>query len=229
MFVLEQEATVSQACKRSSLLSDMTSSCASSSGPCLSDSLPLAPPCMRYTTSVLPSPSKYNTSESPTMRLSYRWQDLVAIGSFGTFIYLVPSCSRSHSSCPPEGKIFAAKITGMPVHNDEVRQSIETDVVAMKKARVTNHIRHPLLLHEACVLTLLQGKPVSLTMHRTVAHDVAHSGHPNIHRVFAWGRSQYFEYMAMELLGPNVEDFVSAVGLSQRNAVALVCQMVRSF
>ncbi|KAM5543981.1 hypothetical protein V8D89_002598 [Ganoderma adspersum] len=73
----------------------------------------------------------------------------------------------------------------------------------MKKARVTNHIRQPLLLHEACTLTLLRG-------------------HPNIHSVFAWGRSQYFEYMAMELLGPNVEDVVSAGGLSQRNAVALL-------
>ncbi|PIL26983.1 transporter [Ganoderma sinense ZZ0214-1] len=73
----------------------------------------------------------------------------------------------------------------------------------MKKGRVTNHIRHPLLLHEACVLSLLRG-------------------HPNIPRVFAWGRSQYFEYMAMELLGPDLEDFVSIAGLSQRNAVALL-------
>lgn len=30
-------------------------------------------------------------------------------------------------------------------------------VFAMKKAPVTNHIRHPMLLHEACALILLQG------------------------------------------------------------------------
>ena len=53
------------------------------------------------------------------------------------------------------------------------------------------------------------------------------AGHPNIPRVLAWGRSQYFEYIAMELLGPNIEDVVSKAGLSQRNAVAFVCQMVR--
>ncbi|KAI1784113.1 kinase-like domain-containing protein [Ganoderma leucocontextum] len=74
--------------------------------------------------------------------------------------------------------------------------------------RVTNHVRHPLLLHEACVLILV-------------------GEHPNIPRVLAWGRSQYFEYMAMELLGPNLEDVMpGVVGLSQGNTVALICQML---
>ncbi|KAI1787229.1 kinase-like domain-containing protein [Ganoderma leucocontextum] len=112
------------------------------------------------------------------MRLSYGWEDLVGLGSYG-------------------------KLTSV----DHVGGKGETDV-ALKKMRVTNHVRHPLLLHEACVLILL-------------------GGHPNIPRVLAWGRSQYFEYMAMELLGPNLEVVMpGVVGLSQRNAVALICQML---
>ncbi|KAI1787244.1 kinase-like domain-containing protein [Ganoderma leucocontextum] len=121
------------------------------------------------------SPSSDICRVLSTMRLSYGWEDLVGLGSYG--------------------KVFAAKITS--VYHNGVGGKGETDV-ALKKMRVTNHVRHPLLLHEACVLILV-------------------GGHPNIPRVLAWGRSQYFEYMAMELLGPNLE---------VRNAVALICQML---
>ncbi|KAI1783623.1 kinase-like domain-containing protein [Ganoderma leucocontextum] len=118
------------------------------------------------------------------MRLSYGWEDLVGLGSYG--------------------KVFAAKTS---VDHNGIGGNGEMDV-ALKKARVTNHIQHPLLLHEACVLILV-------------------GGHPNIPRVLAWGRSQYFEYMAMELLGLNLEDVMLEVAsLSQRNAVALICQML---
>ncbi|PIL27083.1 transporter [Ganoderma sinense ZZ0214-1] len=58
-----------------------------------------------------------------------------------------------------------------------------------------------MLLHEACALVLLR----------------------------AWGRSQYFEYLVMERLGPNLEDTVKKIGatrLTQRNLVVLVCQIL---
>lgn len=104
--------------------------------------------------------------------------------------------------------------------------------VALKKTRVTNHIRHPVLLHEACALTLVGGKPIPCVFayHPFDGRSCATVAHPNIPQIFAWGRWQYFKYMAMELLGRNFEDVVSAAGgLSQRNAVALICQMVRPF
>ncbi|KAM5538647.1 hypothetical protein V8D89_007676 [Ganoderma adspersum] len=93
------------------------------------------------------------------------------------------------------GKVFAAKITGVGTK------------VALKKSRVTNHIRQPALLHEARALTLLRG-------------------HQSIPDVLAWGRSQYFEYLVMELLGPNLEDIAKGVGLTQRNVIPLICQMI---
>ena len=60
----------------------------------------------------------------------------------------------SHASSDP-GKVFAAKVTS--VDHDAVQDNGETDV-ALKKARVTNHVRYPVLLHEARVLILLHGK-----------------------------------------------------------------------
>ncbi|KAM5543895.1 hypothetical protein V8D89_002512 [Ganoderma adspersum] len=47
--------------------------------------------------------------------------------------------------------------------------------------------------------------------------------------IVAWGRSQYFEYLVMERLGPNLEDAVNKLGatqLTQRNLVVLCCQML---
>ena len=52
-------------------------------------------------------------------------------------------------------------------------------------------------------------------------------GHQCIPEIFAWGRSQYFEYMAMERLGQNLRDAVQEFRLTQRNLVILICQMVR--
>ncbi|KAI1786732.1 kinase-like domain-containing protein [Ganoderma leucocontextum] len=118
------------------------------------------------------------------MRLSYLSKDRIGKGGYG--------------------KVFAAKITS--VGDNGVGETVETDV-ALKKARVTNHIRHPLLLHEAWALIVVRG-------------------HPNIPRVLGWGRSQYFEYLIMERHGPDLEHTVKEIGLTERNAVALICQML---
>ncbi|KAI1792270.1 kinase-like domain-containing protein [Ganoderma leucocontextum] len=102
------------------------------------------------------------------------------------------------------GLVYVATAT-MAAHDADVGQAF-----AMKKTPVTNHVRHPMLLHEACALVLL-------------------GEHPGIPKVVGWGRSQYFEYLVMERLGPNLEDTVNKIGatqLTQRNLVILICQML---
>ncbi|KAJ7432332.1 kinase-like domain-containing protein [Mycena latifolia] len=65
--------------------------------------------------------------------------------------------------------------------------------VALKKQHVTKRIAHPMLLHEACALHLL-------------------AGHPAIPAVVAWGRTQFYEYLAMQRLGLSVEEFAPKDG-----------------
>ncbi|KAI1787228.1 kinase-like domain-containing protein, partial [Ganoderma leucocontextum] len=97
--------------------------------------------------------------------------------------------------------VFAARVTSTR------SVALANTVIALKKVRVTNHVRHPLVLHEACALLALRG-------------------HPGIPQVFAWGRSQYFEYLAMERLGKNLVDIIEESGLSLRNLIVLICQMM---
>ena len=81
----------------------------------------------------------------------------------------------------------------------------------MKKAHVTKHVLHPALRHEACALLLLKG-------------------HPSTPDVYAWGRSQYYEYLVMEQLGRDVGTAGKVSGgLTMRNLVVLAVQMVRRF
>jgi casein kinase I family protein HRR25 len=61
-----------------------------------------------------------------------------------------------------------------------------------------------MLRHEACALYLLAG----------------HSSIPHVH---AWGRSQYFEYLAIDILGTPLTD----KRLDVNNALLLIDQMVR--
>ncbi|KIL64828.1 hypothetical protein M378DRAFT_564851 [Amanita muscaria Koide BX008] len=60
-------------------------------------------------------------------------------------------------------------------------------LVAIKKSRVSNKVKRPILQHEARVLEVLQGGPL-------------------IPVVYGYGQLDHFEYMAMELLGPSVAD-----------------------
>ncbi|RDX54176.1 kinase-like protein [Lentinus brumalis] len=78
-------------------------------------------------------------------------------------------------------------------------------VVAVKQAYVADGVEHPRSLHEGAALVLLRG-------------------HPSIPLAYAWGRSQYYEYLAMELLSVHLAD--SAVKLIMRNLVALAIQML---
>ncbi|KAM5536434.1 hypothetical protein V8D89_009870 [Ganoderma adspersum] len=103
------------------------------------------------------------------------------------------------------GQVWVTTVT-MAAHSEYVGGAF-----AMKKAPVTNHIRHPMLLHEACALVLLQG-------------------HPSIPKAIAWGRSQYFEYLVMERLESSLDDTIKAPGyatkLTLRNLVILMYQML---
>ncbi|TFK72321.1 kinase-like protein [Pluteus cervinus] len=65
----------------------------------------------------------------------------------------------------------------------------EGKLVALKLSHVTKDVEYPLLLHEACALSLL-------------------AGHPSIPSVHAWGRSQYFEYLTLDRLGAPVSNSV---------------------
>ncbi|KAJ6531256.1 kinase-like domain-containing protein [Mycena capillaripes] len=80
-------------------------------------------------------------------------------------------------------------------------------VLALKK-HVTKHVVCPMLRHEACAMEILKG-------------------HPSIPFVDAWGRSQYYEYLTMQLLGPSTDDlFKDGKRLDIRTAAHLAVQML---
>ncbi|TFK72337.1 kinase-like protein [Pluteus cervinus] len=85
----------------------------------------------------------------------------------------------------------------------------EGKVVALKQSRTTRKIAYPMLLHEACTLSLL-------------------AGHPSIPAVHAWGRSQYFEYLILDLLGIPVCDLVKHKPVKLEEVLPLFNQMLAS-
>ncbi|KAI1796978.1 kinase-like domain-containing protein [Ganoderma leucocontextum] len=81
--------------------------------------------------------------------------------------------------------------------------------VALKKVHITEYAKYPPLLHEAAALLRLRG-------------------HRSIPDVYGWGRSQFFEYLSLELLGPNLETWfiLKKKPLTSRNLIAIVWQML---
>ncbi|KAJ7074693.1 kinase-like domain-containing protein [Mycena amicta] len=75
--------------------------------------------------------------------------------------------------------------------------------VAVKKMHITKHVKNAMLMHEAAAFLKLKG-------------------HESVPAVYAWGRSQFFEYLALQLLGPTVS--ISSAP-TMRNLVAVTCQM----
>ncbi|KAL1757778.1 kinase-like domain-containing protein [Schizophyllum commune] len=81
-------------------------------------------------------------------------------------------------------------------------------VFAVKKLHTTRRVKAPMLRHEACAMISLRG-------------------HASFPEVYAWGRTQYYEYLALEELGSDIyEPSKSASGLTMRNLIALTCQMI---
>ncbi|TRM59861.1 kinase-like domain-containing protein [Schizophyllum amplum] len=96
------------------------------------------------------------------------------------------------------GRVYCAHTTDSP----------SPRLFAVKKVHVNKQIRNPTLRHEASVMLLLQG-------------------HPSIPEVYAWGRSQYYEYLALERLGETLYSTLDdSEGLTLRNLIALTCQMI---
>ncbi|TFK72316.1 kinase-like protein [Pluteus cervinus] len=85
----------------------------------------------------------------------------------------------------------------------------EGKVVALKQSRTTRKITYPMLLHEACTLSLL-------------------AGHPSIPAIHAWGRSQYFEYLTLDLLGTPLCNLVKHKPVKWEEVLPLLNQMLDS-
>jgi hypothetical protein len=86
----------------------------------------------------------------------------------------------------------------------------EGNAVAIKKLRVTASAAHTLLRHEACALIMI----------------APHKGFP---RAYAWGRPQWFEYLALDLLGPSLSEILGKHSgqFSICSVLLLTIQMVR--
>ncbi|TRM61000.1 kinase-like domain-containing protein [Schizophyllum amplum] len=96
------------------------------------------------------------------------------------------------------GRVYTGRITSDPMER----------VVAVKKSLWAPSIKNSMLRHEACTILALKG-------------------HENIPQVFAYGRSQCFEYMALEILGADIDTPLgNPEGLTVSNLVALACQMI---
>ncbi|RPD54457.1 kinase-like protein, partial [Lentinus tigrinus ALCF2SS1-7] len=76
-------------------------------------------------------------------------------------------------------------------------------LVAVKKCHVTDRVEHPRLQHEACALVLLRGEAIP--------------------HVYGWGKSQYYEYLALELLDTDLSTMKGSLTL--RNLAALSYQV----
>ncbi|KAI5899203.1 kinase-like protein [Schizophyllum commune H4-8] len=96
------------------------------------------------------------------------------------------------------GTVYSAKIVGAP----------DTRIVAVKKARTEDSVDNPLLRHEACAMIRLRG-------------------HPAIPQVCAYGRSQIYEYLALEKLGDDLGCLSQTPnGLTLQSLVAVAWQML---
>ncbi|KAL1725381.1 kinase-like domain-containing protein [Schizophyllum commune] len=102
-------------------------------------------------------------------------------------------------ACGGNGRVYRAHTT-----SDE-----KPRIFAVKKLHTNKQIQRPMLRHEACAMVQLRG-------------------HPSIPTVYALGRSQYAEYLALELLGPDIYTGTldTPSGLTMRNLAALACQMI---
>ena len=80
--------------------------------------------------------------------MQLRYSNMIGLGAFGElFTY-----THWKFLTDMTGKVHAGVITS------DIRQEHVGQDIALKKSRVTNHVRHPTLLHEACALVQLAGK-----------------------------------------------------------------------
>ncbi len=72
--------------------------------------------------------------------------------------------------------------------------------VTLKKVHITNHVKYPPLLHEAAALLRLRGS-IFIFLTSRLRSNGTFIAHRSIPEVYGWGRSQFFEYLSLQLLG----------------------------
>ncbi|KAL1681146.1 kinase-like domain-containing protein, partial [Schizophyllum commune] len=104
------------------------------------------------------------------------------------------------------GRVYAARVASP--------HPMASTTVAVKRCWTDGKVKNPMLLHEACATLLVRG-------------------HPAIPHIYAYGRSQCLEYIALERLGPSIDSSLREGGmldmrggLTMRNLIALTCQML---
>ena len=55
--------------------------------------------------------------------------------------------------------------------------------------------------------------PLNIAVLPAYPDDLHATGHPSIPGAYAWGRSQYAEYLALELLGPDMDKMLPWIRL----------------
>ena len=80
--------------------------------------------------------------------MQLRYSNMIGLGAFGESFTRTPGNILTDII----GKVHAGVITS------DIREEHVGQDIALKKSRVTNHVRHPTLLHEACALVRLAGK-----------------------------------------------------------------------
>ena len=116
--------------------------------------------------------------------------------------------------------MYAARVIGL-----------RNRIVAVKKARTENSVTNPVLRHEACAMIKLRGEwyaPSNAVVFLECCKcSTLCAGHPFIPQVYAYGRSQIYEYLALEKLGEDVGCLSQTPnGLTLRNLLAVAWQMV---
>ncbi|KAF8340935.1 putative casein kinase-1 hhp1 [Amanita rubescens] len=109
---------------------------------------------------------------------------------------------------PPPQTYRLAQVLGTGAYG-LVFQAVEANsgrTVALKKSRVSQRIKRPILQYESRILQLLQG-------------------HPAIPALYGYGQLPHFECLAMELLGPSVKD-CAAGRVAVTTVVRVVLQML---
>ena len=125
------------------------------------------------------------------------------------------------------GRVYAARVASP--------HPMASVTVAVKRCWTDKKVKNPMLLHEACAMLLVRG---NFSVHFLQDYQFmsgAIIGHPAIPHIYAYGRSQCFEYIALERLGPSIDSSLRKGGmlgmrrgLTMRNLIALTCQMVNS-
>ncbi|EIM79486.1 kinase-like protein [Stereum hirsutum FP-91666 SS1] len=147
---------------------------------------------------------EYSRADEALMDLQYRAQ-LLLIGPTSPSAFN----DAERTQMKERGAVLGSGASGR-VWRATMKRAGESDkVVALKTSHTCKKVANPPLRHEACALLALQG-------------------HSSIPEVYAWGRSNQFEYLAMQLLGTqNLEERASnGPAFTVEDLATLTCTML---